>query len=162
MHKKRIRLYGASHVAPLCVYSCPECGSEKCLQRDADIMAMGLTLYMINIMYLFVFSMLSSHQILLDLAHRAFNCLRDYFENLRVLRFISSVHYTLAVIMICYCLLACKTCCQIIAMRSLYIVCCLLFCRYSLKSIDPVLMAPTCVFLASKVEVWKLLLLFVF
>lgn len=26
-------------------------------------------------------------------------------------------------------------------------------CRYSLKSIDPVLMAPTCVFLASKVEV---------
>lgn len=30
----------------------------------------------------------------------------------------------------------------------------LLVCRYSLKSIDPVLMAPTCVFLASKVEVW--------
>uniref|UniRef100_A0A3Q1H9Y1 Uncharacterized protein n=1 Tax=Anabas testudineus TaxID=64144 RepID=A0A3Q1H9Y1_ANATE len=29
---------------------------------------------------------------------------------------------------------------------------CFLFCRYSLKSIDPVLMAPTCVFLASKVE----------
>lgn len=29
----------------------------------------------------------------------------------------------------------------------------LLVCRYSLKSIDPVLMAPTCVFLASKVEV---------
>lgn len=31
-------------------------------------------------------------------------------------------------------------------------------CRYSLKSIDPVLMAPTCVFLASKVEVWLFLL----
>lgn len=32
-----------------------------------------------------------------------------------------------------------------------------LVCRYSLKSIDPVLMAPTCVFLASKVEVWLFL-----
>lgn len=141
-------------------------------------MAVGLTLYVINIMYLFVFNMLSYHQILLNLAHRAFNCLRDYFENLRVLCFISSVHYTLTVIMTCCCIMTiccvAVVClhvkilfnqdfsCQIVAMRSLYIVCCLLFCRYSLKSIDPVLMAPTCVFLASKVEVRKLLLLFFF
>lgn len=36
------------------------------------------------------------------------------------------------------------------------VMCYRLCCRYSLKSIDPVLMAPTCVFLASKVEVWEL------
>uniref|UniRef100_A0A3Q0REF9 Cyclin C n=1 Tax=Amphilophus citrinellus TaxID=61819 RepID=A0A3Q0REF9_AMPCI len=42
---------------------------------------------------------------------------------------------------------------QVIATATVYFK--RFYARYSLKSIDPVLMAPTCVFLASKVEVWS-------